>query len=142
MNIDDRLRVVRLAEIECDRHADKARAAWRHFKLHAKEAATPWRIVTVGAISGFLMGRSGGGQNAAPGVGAKLFATVAQALITTIGASATAGAAAASAADAAAVATSDAVADGSTTEEARIEGAKAGGATSDAELEAEFHRDA
>ena len=142
MNIDDRLEVVRLAEIECERHADTARRAWRHFKLHAKESATPWRIVTVGAISGFLMGRSGGGPNGTPGDGAKLFGTIAQALITTLGAGATAGAAAATAADAAAVATSDAVAEGSSTEEARIEGARAGGATTDAELETEFHRDA
>lgn len=141
MNIDARLKVVKLAEIECDMHADTARAAWRHAKLHAKEAATPWRIVTVGAISGFLMGRSGGGADAPPGVGAKIFGTLAQTLITTLGASATAGAAATSAAEAAAMATSDAVSEGSTPDEARIEGARASG-MSDVELEKKFHHDA
>lgn len=141
MNINERFKVVKLAEIECQAHADNARAAWRHVKLHARESATPWRIVTVGAVFGFVMGRSGGGADAPPGVGAKLFGTIAQALITSLGASVTAGAAASSAADAAAVATSDAVADGSTTAEARIEGARAGG-VSDAELEQRFHQDA
>lgn len=141
MNIEDRLRVVKLAEIQCEAHADKARAAWRHAKLHAREAATPWRIVTVGAISGFLMGRSGGAPGAPPGVGAKLFGTIAQSLITSLGASFTAGAAASSAAEAAAVATSDAISEGSEPAEARIEGARAAG-LDDAQLEAEFHRDA
>lgn len=137
MNIEGRLQVVKRVELECQSHADTARAAWQHLKLHAKESATPWRIVTVGAISGFLMGRSGGGAGAPPGVGAKLFATIAQALITSLGA----GAAASSAADAAAIATSDAVSEGSTADEARIEGAKAGG-MSDAELEKHFHQGA
>jgi hypothetical protein len=141
VNIDERLKVVKLAEIDCQNHADNARAAWRHVKLHAKEAATPWRIVIVGAVSGYLMGRNTSSPGAAPGLGSKLFGTIAQSLITTLGASITAGAAATSAADAAAVATSDAVAEGSSTEDARIEGAMAGG-LSDAELEARFHQDA
>ena len=125
MDIDDKLRVVKLNEIECEKHADQARAAWKSLKLSAKDAATPWRIVTVGAVAGFLMGRSGGGEGNAPSVGAKLFGTVAQALITTLGAAGTAGAAAASAADAAAEATTDAVADTSVGPEARVEAAEA-----------------
>src|SRR5205085_1324809 len=84
-----------------------AREAWKTLKITAKESATPWRIVTVGAVAGFLMGRSGGGGNNSGSVGAKLFGTVAQALITTLGAAGTAGAAAASAADAAADATTE-----------------------------------
>jgi hypothetical protein len=125
MDIDDRLRVVKLNEIECEKHADQARAAWKTLKITAKDAATPWRIVTVGAVAGFLMGRSGGGDGNAPSVGAKLFGTVAQALITTLGAAGTAGAAAASAADAAADATTEAVADSSVSPDARVAAAEA-----------------
>jgi hypothetical protein len=110
VNIDDRLRVVKLNEVECERHADQARAAWAALKARSKQAATPWRIVTVGAISGFLMGRSHTVDAAGSSVGGKLFASVAQMLVTSLGAAGAAGAAAASAADAAAVATSDAVA--------------------------------
>jgi hypothetical protein len=141
VNIDDRLQVVKLAEIDCQTHAENAHAAWRTVKATARRSATPWRIVTVGAIAGFFMGRSGGGAAAGPGVGAKLFGTIAQGLITTLGASMTAGAAASSAADAAALATSDAVAEGSSTPEARVQGAKAGGAVT-AAMEAELHQDA
>ena len=125
MNVDEHLQKVKLAEVECEKHADNARAAWRALKAEAKDAATPWRIVTVGAITGFLMGRSGGADGSAPGVGAKLFGSVANMLITTLGASATAGAAASSAADAAAVATADAVAEGSDAPEARVAAAQA-----------------
>ncbi|MEO8160003.1 MAG: hypothetical protein ABI588_01185 [Arenimonas sp.] len=110
MNINDRLRVVQLAEIECERHADQARSAWTALKARSKQAATPWRIVTVGAIAGFLMGRSKTVDAAGSSVGGKLFASVAQMLVTSLGAAGAAGAAAASAADAAAVATTDAVA--------------------------------
>lgn len=123
MSIEDRLQVVKLAEIDCEHHADKARAAWRSLKVNFKDSATPWRIVTIGAISGFFMGRSGGG-NAGDSVGAKLFGTVANALITTLGASATAGMAAGAAADAAATATVDAVADSSVSPEQRVAAAK------------------
>lgn len=132
MNIDDRLKIVKLNEIECERHADRARAAWTHVKLHAREAATPWRIVTVGAIGGFLVGRSSTVDAAGSSVGGKLFASVAQMLVTSLGAAGAAGAAAASAADAAAVATSDAVAAGSTTPETRVAAAKAMNAETDA----------
>ena len=125
MDIDDRLKLVKLNEIECETHADRARAAWSTMKTTAKDAATPWRIVTVGAVAGFLMGRSGGADPGASSVGAKLFGTVAQALITTLGAAGTAGAAAASAADAAAEATSDAVAEAAPTPEARVAAAAA-----------------
>jgi hypothetical protein len=123
VNIDERLKVVQLNEIECETHADRARTSWSSLKTTAKDAATPWRIVTVGAVAGFLMGRSGGGAGADGGgssVGAKLFGTVAQALITTLGSAATAGAATAAAADAAAEATSDAVAEGAATPEGRV----------------------
>ena len=125
MDIEDRLRVVKLNEIECETHADRARAAWSTLKTTAKEAATPWRIVTVGAIAGFLMGRSGGSTAGTGSVGAKLFGTIAQSLITTLGAAGTAGAAAASAADAAAEATADAVAEGAATPEGRVAAAAA-----------------
>ena len=145
MDVDDRLQAVKLAEIECEKHADNARAAWKALKSEAKEAATPWRIVTVGAISGFLMGRSGGGAGNAQSVGAKLFGNIANMLITTLGASATAGAAAASAADAAAVATSDAVAVGSSAPEAREHAARAVAAAeteAEAEVDAKLREDA
>jgi len=120
MNIDERLKVVKLNEIECETHADRARASWKTLKSTATEAATPWRIVTVGAVVGFLMGRSGGGASSGGSVGSKLFGTVAEMLITTLGAAGTAGAATAAAADAAATATSDAVAEGAATPEGRV----------------------
>ena len=119
MSIEDRLAVVKLAEIHCNEHSDKARNAWRTLKQDFRHSATPWRIVAVGAISGFFMGRSGG-DGSGGSVGAKLFGTVAQALITTLGASATAGMAAGAAADAAAAATVGAVEDGTSTPESRI----------------------
>ena len=125
MDIDDKLRVVKLNEIECEKHADQARAAWKTLKNTARDAATPWRIVTVGAVAGFFMGRSGGGDGNAPSVGAKLFGSVAQMLITTLGAAGTAGAAAASAADAAADATTEAVAESSVSPDAQIASAEA-----------------
>jgi hypothetical protein len=125
VDIEERLKAVQAAEVECEKHADNARAAWKALKGQAKDAATPWRIVTVGAITGFLMGRSGGGQSQGASVGAKLFGNVANMLITTLGASATAGAAAASAADAAAVATADAVSQGADPPEARVAAAQA-----------------
>ena len=145
MDIEDRLRAVKLAEIDCEQHATAARAAWKTLKAKAKESATPWRIVTVGAVAGFFMGRSGGSDAAGPSVGAKLFGSVANMLITTLGASATAGAAAASAADAAAVATADAVAVGSTAPEAREEAAVAvanAETASEAAADARLHEDA
>lgn len=123
MSIADRLQVVKLAEIDCKMHSDNAHNAWHGLKANFKDAATPWRIVTVGAISGFFMGRSGGDAGGG-NVASKLFGTVAQALITTLGASATAGMAAGAAADAAATATVDAVAVGATPPEARIAAAK------------------
>lgn len=93
MSIDDRLRVVKLAEIECERHANNARASWHSLKNGFTDAATPWRIVSVGAVVGFLAGRRGGRGNG-DGLGGKLFGSVAQALITTLGAGVTAGLAA------------------------------------------------
>jgi len=120
VNIDERLKVVKLNEIECETHADRARSSWTTLKSTAKDAATPWRIVTVGAIAGFLMGRSGGGEAGGSSVGAKLFGSVANMLITSLGAAGTAGAAAAASADAAAAATTDAVAEGAATPEGRV----------------------
>jgi hypothetical protein len=110
VNIEDRLKLVQQNEVDCETHAANARAAWAALKAKSKEAATPWRIVTVGAIGGFLMGRSSTVDAAGSSVGGKLFATVAEALVTSLGASVAAGAAAVSAADAAASATSDALA--------------------------------
>ena len=121
MNIDERLKVVKLNEIECETHADRARASWSTLKHTAKDAATPWRIVTVGVVGGFLMGRSGGGAAGGGGsIGAKVFGSVAEMLITTLGAAGAAGATAAAAADAAAAATTDAVAEGAATPEGRV----------------------
>ena len=123
MSIEDRLQVVKLAEINCKAHSANARNAWQTLKKDFRHAATPWRIVTVGVIAGFFMGRSGG-DGGDSSVGAKLFGTVAQALITTLGASATAGMAAGAAADAAATATVAAVEDGTSTPVSRIAAAK------------------
>jgi hypothetical protein len=138
VNIDERLKLVKLNEIECETHADRARASWSKLKSTSKEAATPWRIVTVGAIAGFLMGRSGCGEGASGGssIGAKLFGTAAQALITALGAAGTAGAATAAAADAAAEATTDAVAEGAATPEGRVAAAAAMHEESRAEIDA------
>ena len=119
MSIEDRLAVVKLAEIECRSHSTKAKESWRALKRGFKTSATPWRIVVVGGISGFLMGRSGGEQ-AGSSVGSKLFGSIAHALITTLGASATAG----MAAGAAATATSNAVIDDSTPDQVKIAAAR------------------
>ena len=141
MNIDDRHAAVKQAEIDCEAHATAARAAWSQFKLKAKQSATPWRIVTAGAITGFLMGRSGGGQNQNASLGSKLFGSFANMLLTTITTSMTAGAAASSAADAAADATVDAVADNSVSVEAKLGEVKAA-AKDQAVAEAQLHEDA
>lgn len=124
MSIEDRFKIVQLAEIECKQHSDHARDSWKALKTNFRDAATPWRIVVVGGLSGYLMGRSSAGGGGSDSVGAKLFGTVAQALITTLGAGATAGMAATSAADAAATATAGAVEAGQSTPESRIEAAK------------------
>ena len=108
--IEDCLAKVKQAEIECERSGLAARKAWSDLKQGAKDAATPWRIVGVGAVLGFVMGRgqpSGGGET----VGAKVIGTLMQSLITMLGAGATAGVAAGAAADAAAEATVDATAE-------------------------------
>ena len=103
MNLLELSGAVKQAEVEAKERADRARASLANLKSSAKAAATPWRIVSVGAISGFLMGRRD--PAAGPSVGGRLFGTIAQSVITALGASATAGAAASSAADAAAAAT-------------------------------------
>lgn len=123
MSIEDRLKVVELAEIDCKLHTTHATEKWHQLKDEFREAATPWRIITVGAVSGFLMGRSAAG-NAAGSVGGKLFGTIAQSLITTLGAGATAGMAAGAAADAAAEATTSAVEQGAVTPESIVAAAK------------------
>jgi hypothetical protein len=135
MDIDDRLRVVKLNEIECETHADRARSSWKTLKTTAKDAATPWRIVTVGAVAGFLMGRSSSVDKGTSSVGSKRFGAIAQSLITSLGAAGAAGAAAASAAEAAAAATADAVAEGTTTPEGRVAAAAQMHAESTAELD-------
>lgn len=103
MNLLELSEAVKQAEVEAKERADRARASLIKLKSSAKAAATPWRIVSVGAIAGFLMGRRD--PAAGPSVGGRLFGTIAQSVITALGASATAGAAASSAADAAAAAT-------------------------------------
>ena len=107
--IETRLAKVKEAEVECERSGLAARHAWQTLKEQAVEAATPWRIVGVGATLGFLAGRSGG--TGGGGVGAKLFGSIAQSLVTMLTAGATAGVAAGAAADAAADATVDATAE-------------------------------
>ena len=106
MNLVELAAAVKQAEVEAKERADRARTSWKSLKANARDAATPWRIVTVGAISGYLMGRRD--PAAGPSMGGRLFGTIAQSVITALGASATAGAAASSAADAAAAATTDA----------------------------------
>lgn len=109
--IEDCLAKVKEAEVECERSGLAARKAWSDLKQGAKDAATPWRIVSVGAIAGFIVGRgqptAGGGET----IGAKVIGTLMQSLITMLGAGATAGVAAGAAADAAAEATVDATAE-------------------------------
>ncbi|MCX7042275.1 MAG: hypothetical protein NT117_06250 [Gammaproteobacteria bacterium] len=111
MSIEDRLKVVQMAEIDCEASVIRARDSWGKLGAVFKTAATPWRIVTVGAISGYLMGRSN--KPGTSSVGGQIFSTAAQAIITALGASAAsgiaAGAAAEAAADASATATSDAL---------------------------------
>lgn len=124
MSIEARLQVVKLAELDCQTHTTLASESWKQLKSGFKTAATPWRIVTVGVVTGFLLGRSGGNGQAS--VGGKLFGSIANALITTLGASATAGMAADSAAHAAADATTNAVAEGMVTPEQLVEAAKRG----------------
>ena len=118
--IEESLAKVKQAEIECERSGLAARKAWADLKQGAKDAATPWRIVAAGAITGFLVGRGGG--KGGDTVGAKLFGSIAQSLVTMLTAGATAGMAAGAAADAAAEATVDATAEAveGVAEEARI----------------------
>ena len=123
MSIEDRLQVVKLAEIELKTHSDRASRSLRDLKSSYRDLATPFRIVSVGAIAGFVSGR-GSSKNSGGGLGAKLLTTIAQALITTLGAGATAGVAAGAAADAASVATSDAIKDDSVAPTARIAAAR------------------
>jgi len=102
MSIEDRLKTVLQAENDCNRHSSNARLALDSMKNKFREAATPWRIVSVGVIVGFIAGRSGGGGVAADsggGLGGKLFATLSQALISSMGAAMTAGFAAEAATD-------------------------------------------
>ena len=114
MSIEDRLNLVKLAEVDAEAARVRAHDAIEKLRRDARAAATPWRIVTVGAAVGFMMGRSAGGAPGAPSVGGRIFASIAQALITTLGAGATAGAAASSAAGAAAGAAADATAKATT----------------------------
>lgn len=106
MSIEDRLQVVKIAEIDCESSIVRARDTWTKLGSTFKTAATPWRIVTVGAISGYLMGRTG--RDGKPSIGSNLFGSVAQALITALGASAASGVAASAAAEAAADASANA----------------------------------
>ncbi|MGH8030338.1 MAG: hypothetical protein ACREO3_10425 [Arenimonas sp.] len=103
---------VKQAEIDCERRGLAARKSWADLKQLSKDAATPWRIAAVGAISGFIVGRgSPGGGGSGETMGAKIFGTLAQSLLTMLSAGATAGVAASAAADAAAEATVDATAE-------------------------------
>jgi hypothetical protein len=103
MSIEDRLKTVLQAENDCNRHSKNARMALGSMKEKFRDAATPWRIVTIGVIVGFIAGRSGGGGGAntegGNGLGGKLFAMLSQAAITSMGAAVTAGFAAEAATD-------------------------------------------
>jgi len=100
MSIEDRLKTVLQAESDCNRHSSNARLALVSMKEEFREAATPWRIVTVGVIVGFIAGRSGGGNaEGGNGLGGKLFAMLSQAAISSMGAAVTAGFAAEAATD-------------------------------------------
>jgi type IV secretory pathway TrbF-like protein len=106
--IEERLAKVKQAEVECEQAGLAARNSWQSLKEKSKEAATPWRIVAVGGVLGFLAGRGSAGGGTAT---AKLFGSLAQSLVTMLTAGATAGVAAGAAADAAAEATVDATAE-------------------------------
>ena len=108
MNLLELSKAVAQAEVEAKARAESARGSWTQLKSSAVAAATPWRIVTVGAVAGFFAGRRS--PAAGPGVMSQVFSSLSQSVITALGASATAGLAAASAAEAAASATADAVA--------------------------------
>ena len=115
MSIEDRLKTVLQAENDCNRHSSNARLALDSMKNKFREAATPWRIVSVGVIVGFIAGRSGGGGGVSAegggGLGGKLFATPSQALISSMGAAMTAGFAAEAATDPATEAPGDVLAE-------------------------------
>lgn len=115
MSIEDRLKTVLQAENDCNRHSSNARLALDSMKDKFRDAATPWRIVSVGVIIGFIAGRSGGGGGVAAeggaGLGGKLFATLSQALISSMGAAMTAGFAAEAATDPATEAPDDVLAE-------------------------------
>lgn len=93
MSIKDRLQAVERAELDCQAQSEHVRDARQSLAANFSEAATPWRIVGIGTLAGFLLGRSRG-LAAATGVGSKLFLPIAQALITALGAHVAAGAAA------------------------------------------------
>ena len=93
MSIKDRLQAVERAELDFQAQSGNVRAARKSLAANFSEAATPWRIVGIGTLAGFLLGRSRG-LAAASGVGSKLFLPIAQALITALGAHVAAGAAA------------------------------------------------
>ena len=103
MSIEDRLKTVQQAENDCNRHSKNARLAQESMKEKFREAATPWRIVTIGVIAGFIAGRSAGGggvaETGSAGLGGKLFAMLSQAAISSMGAAVTAGFAAEAATD-------------------------------------------
>jgi hypothetical protein len=87
--LEERLAKVREAEAACERAGLAARDSWQSLKERSKAAATPWRIVAVGGVLGFLAGRG----NADGAATAKLFGSLAQTLFTMISAGMAAGAA-------------------------------------------------
>ena len=44
MSIDDRLKVLKIAEIDCEASIVRARDSWTKLSTNFKTAATPWRI--------------------------------------------------------------------------------------------------
>ncbi len=58
MNFESLIEKVKQAEGALEEKERKAGADWRHFKTSWKTAWTPGRIVSIGLVTGFLVGRA------------------------------------------------------------------------------------
>lgn len=91
MTLDERLRAVAEAEARYQAQSELARTAWMAVKVGAKQLATPWRIVAVGAVLGFMSGRKAkSGERVGNDLGGKFLAAATQAIVTAFGAGITA----------------------------------------------------
>lgn len=100
MNVKQHLALVATAETDCALHAAGVRAAWRGLKDEMHRSATPLRIVVAGAVLGFVSGRPRASDDA--GLPGRLLTTIAQMLLSTLGAGAATSVSAGAAAGAAA----------------------------------------